>query len=231
MLNVNLKADLLFVNVPEDTLETLTPIVFVIPVEQILAVISLKITNRSSLNAKNISNLGANAICENNGNAAICKCPPEHVGDPYVSCTFDPCALNPCGPNTECNVSGQRSVCRCIRGYTGSPESRSGCLADPCSVNDICGQNAECRNEGGRPVCQCLSGHKGDPYTGCVRGDCISNSECRDNQACQDYKCVDPRQLSCGSGADCQVNNHVAICRCPRGFTGDPFQVKIFFEG
>ena len=37
---------------------------------------------------------------------------------------FDPCALNPCGPNTECSVSGQRSVCRCIRGYTGSPNSR-----------------------------------------------------------------------------------------------------------
>jgi len=168
---------------------------------------------------------GANALCENNGNAAICKCPPEHVGDPYVSCTFDPCALNSaCGPNTECSVSGQRSICRCIRGYTGSPTSRQGCIADPCSVNDICGQNAECRNEGGRPTCQCLSGHKGDPYQGCVRGDCISNSECPDNKACQDYKCVDPCQLSCGSGADCDVNNHVAICRCPRGFTGDPFQ-------
>ena len=106
--------------------------------------------------------------------------------------------------------------------------SRSGCLADPCSVVDICGANADCRNEGGRPVCECQSGHKGDPYTGCVRGDCISNSECRDNQACQDYKCVDPCQLSCGSGADCQVNNHVAICRCPRGFTGDPFQVMLW---
>ena len=36
--------------------------------------------------------LGANALCENNGNAAVCKCPPDNVGDPYVSCTFDPCA-------------------------------------------------------------------------------------------------------------------------------------------
>lgn len=38
MPNVNLKADQLFVNVPEVTLEILTLIVFVIPVEQILAV-------------------------------------------------------------------------------------------------------------------------------------------------------------------------------------------------
>merc|ERR1712241_486432 len=167
---------------------------------------------------------GANALCENNGNAAVCRCPDDHVGDPYVSCTFDPCQTSGCGPNTDCSVSGQRSLCRCIRGFTGNPNSRSGCLADPCSVIDICGANADCRNEGGRPVCECQSGHKGDPYTGCVRGDCISNSECRVNQACQDYKCVDPCQLSCGSGADCQVKNHVAICRCPRGFTGDPFQ-------
>ena len=43
-LSVNLKADQLFVNVLEVTLVTLTPIVFVIPVEQILAVISLKMT-------------------------------------------------------------------------------------------------------------------------------------------------------------------------------------------
>ena len=31
--------------------------------------------------------LGANALCENNGNAAVCRCPDDHVGDPYVSCT------------------------------------------------------------------------------------------------------------------------------------------------
>merc|ERR1712227_1113614 len=34
----------------------------------------------------------------------------------------------------------------------------------------------------------------------------------------------DPCQLSCGQGSDCTVQNHVAICRCPRGTTGDPFR-------
>ena len=57
-------------------------------------------------------------------------------------------------------------------------------------------------------------------------GTCISNSECQDNQACKDYNCVDPCTTSCGQGADCRANNHVAICRCPRGNTGDPFQVN-----
>merc|ERR1712088_1012939 len=42
--------------------------------------------------------------------------------------------------------------------------------------------------------------------------------------ACKDYQCVDPCAISCGQGADCTVQNHVAICRCPRGTTGDPFR-------
>jgi hypothetical protein len=102
---------------------------------------------------------------------------------------------------------------------------RSGCRADPCSVTEICGANTECRNERDRPVCVCLSGHVGDPFTGCVRGECVSNTECRENQACQDYKCINPCDQSCGQQAVCQPQNHVAICRCPRGFTGDPFRV------
>ena len=46
-------------------------------------------------------------------------------------------------------------------------------------------------------------------------------------EACQNYNCVDPCTTTCGSGAECDVRRHVAICRCPRGFTGDPFQVSI----
>ena len=29
---------------------------------------------------------GDNAIYEAQGNQAICKCPPQHTGDPYLSC-------------------------------------------------------------------------------------------------------------------------------------------------
>ena len=57
-------------------------------------------------------------------------------------------------------------------------------------------------------------------------GECVANEDCPSDQACADFRCVDPCAQSCGQGADCDVNNHVAICRCPRGRTGDPFRVR-----
>ena len=153
----------------------------------------------------------------------MCKCPPSHIGDPYVSCRLDPCQGDACGPNAECSRSGERALCKCFRGYIGSPYSRSGCRANPC-VEGVCGRGAECEDVGGRPVCKCLPGHHGNPYTGCVAGECDENSDCGSQRACKDYKCVDPCALSCGQGADCTVQNHVAICRCPKGTTGDPFR-------
>ena len=81
--------------------------------------------------------------------------------------------------------------------------------------------------QGSRPVCRCEPGTVGDPFQECFRGNCVSNSDCSEQQACQNYNCVDPCTTTCGSGADCDVRRHVAICRCPRGFTGDPFQVKL----
>ena len=36
-------------------------------------------------------------------------------------------------------------------------------------------------------------------------------------------KCRDPCPGSCGNLARCEVNNHVPICTCPEGYTGDPF--------
>jgi len=166
---------------------------------------------------------GQGAICENNGRAAICKCPPQHIGDPYVSCRLDPCLQDACGPNADCARSGQRAVCTCRSGYLGSPYSRSGCRANPCQPG-ICGPGAECKDVGGRPVCECLPGHQGNPYSGCVQGECDENQDCGPQRACKDYQCVDPCAISCGQGADCTVQNHVAICRCPRGTTGDPFR-------
>lgn len=36
-------------------------------------------------------------------------------------------------------------------------------------------------------------------------------------------KCRDPCPGSCGSNAHCQVFNHIPMCTCPEGYTGDPF--------
>ena len=100
------------------------------------------------------------------------------------------------------------------------------CRVNPCVEEEgVCGQGAECEDVGPCPECQCLPGHHGDPYDGgCIAGECGQNSDCGPQRACKDYKCVDPCALSCGQGADCTVQNHVAICRCPKGTTGDPFR-------
>ena len=71
-----------------------------------------------------------------------------------------------------------------------------------------------------------------DEYFSCIKikiyhfaqGESDENQDCGPQRAGKDYQCVDPCAISCGQGADCTVQNHVAICRCPRGTTGDPFR-------
>jgi hypothetical protein len=49
------------------------------------------------------------------------------------------------------------------------------------------------------------------------------SSECPQNRACVNQKCVDPCPGTCGLNARCEVINHSPICSCQAGFTGDPF--------
>ena len=54
---------------------------------------------------------------------------------------------------------------------------------------------------------------------------CSSDEECASSQACRNRACVNPCSVDnpCGSSADCTVDNHRANCKCPPGFTGDPY--------
>lgn len=70
-------------------------------------------------------------------------------------------------------------------------------------------------------VCTCLPGYTGNPLSHCVRGECQSDGECSDNRACINYACVDPCIGQCGSNAICEARRHLAVCRCPQGFSGD----------
>ena len=55
---------------------------------------------------------------------------------------------------------------------------------------------------------------------------CQSDEECSRNEACNFGNCVNPCVTSnpCSSNAACFVENHKAQCKCPPGFTGDPFR-------
>lgn len=90
---------------------------------------------------------------------------------------------------------------------------------DPCNPSP-CGANAQC-NQG---ICTCLMEYHGDPYYGC-RPECVLSSDCSFDKACMRSKCQDPCIGMCGLNAVCNVYNHVAVCSCPNGMTGDAFSL------
>lgn len=73
----------------------------------------------------------------------------------------------------------------------------------------------------GIPACSCIDSYIGQPPN--CRPECSINAECTSNKACINNKCNDPCPGSCGTFALCSVFNHVPMCTCIQGYTGDPF--------
>ena len=104
-----------------------------------------------------------------------------------------------------------------ISAVVSEPETPSqGCFPSPCGPYSIC------ELEGPRPVCSCQKGYFGRPPN--CHPECLVNGECPPNQACIRQQCKDPCQGTCGINALCNANNHQAICYCPTGYAGDPFE-------
>lgn len=93
----------------------------------------------------------------------------------------------------------------------------------PCQPSP-CGSNARCREENNYAVCECEPEYHGNPYEGC-RPECLVSSDCAMNKACIRNKCADPCPGTCGVGAVCMVSNHIPICSCPEGTSGDAFRI------
>lgn len=190
---------------------------------------------------------GPNSVCRQIGDVPVCTCVDYYIGQPpncRPECTSDsqcasihscinekcrdPCAGS-CGYNAICSVVNHRPMCRCPDGYSGDPFS--GCQPNPivnippeipmpCNPSP-CGVNAVCKERGGAGSCLCVSEYHGDPYVEC-RPECVLNSDCNKNKACVNNKCVDPCPGVCGINAECRVNNHIPICNCITGYTGNP---------
>lgn len=92
------------------------------------------------------------------------------------------------------------------------PEQDDPCYPSPCGSNAIC-ENGNCK---------CLPEYQGDPYVGC-RPECVLSTDCDRNKACLRNKCVDPCLNTCGLNAICEVINHIPMCRCPDGTSGNAF--------
>lgn len=91
---------------------------------------------------------------------------------------------------------------------------------NPCNPSP-CGLNSECRDINGVPSCSCLTNYLGSPPN--CHPECVINSECQSNKACVNEKCIDPCPGSCGINSKCMVINHIPICTCYDGYTGNPF--------
>lgn len=91
---------------------------------------------------------------------------------------------------------------------------------NPCNTA-VCGPNSQCRMVNNQAVCSCLPTYLGIPPA--CRPECVANSECPQNQACMQQKCVNPCIGVCGVRAICEVFNHNPICTCPLAHSGDPF--------
>jgi hypothetical protein len=88
---------------------------------------------------------------------------------------------------------------------------------DPCNPSP-CGPNAQCSNG----ICTCLPEYQGDPYTMC-RPECVINNDCPRDKACFNNKCKNPCPGPCGQNAICDVINHISMCSCPPGMSGNAF--------
>lgn len=91
---------------------------------------------------------------------------------------------------------------------------------NPCNPTP-CGANSQCKNVQGQSVCSCLPGYIGSPPT--CRPECIVNSDCGQNEACSNQKCIEPCIGVCGLNAKCIIRNHSPLCSCPPKYTGNPF--------
>ena len=92
---------------------------------------------------------------------------------------------------------------------------------DPCNPSP-CGSNAVCEARQKAGACRCIPEYFGDPYVAC-RPECVVNSDCPSNKACQRNKCIDPCPGTCGVNARCTVMNHIPVCTCVENYIGDPF--------
>ena len=94
----------------------------------------------------NPSPCGSNAICNERGNAASCKCILDYIGNPYIECKPE------CTINSECPRDKACVTNKC---------------KDPCP--GICGAKASCTVRSHIPQCTCDPGYSGNAFIACTR--------------------------------------------------------------
>ncbi|KAK0157705.1 hypothetical protein PV328_011409 [Microctonus aethiopoides] len=55
---------------------------------------------------------------------------------------------------------------------------------------------------------------------------CFLNKQCNNNEQCRNFKCINPCEWDyspCGPNANCYVDYHQPICKCPSGYEGNAY--------
>lgn len=175
---------------------------------------------------------GEQCILDDFTEASVCICVQGYVRDHDTGkCRdVDECTelreKPACGINAICkNLPGSYD-CQCAPGFNGnpfleclecnSPDCRcqppykltdGNCVLASCESDGTCPNGAECITiTGGVSYCACPKGFKTLP-----------DGSCKDINECSE------QQQVCGYGAECYNNPGSFECRCPQGYSGDPY--------
>lgn len=146
------------------------------------------------------------AICINSDGGYTCMCGDGLVGDPLTTGCRKP---EECFKNEDCPTSAfcHDNICK-----------------NPCEISGTCGINAECMPVEHKASCRCPLRTKEDHNHNCLPIECINANDCSDDKTCLNSTCINPCKLPniCGNKAYCLPSNHLGICICEAGTTGDP---------
>lgn len=146
------------------------------------------------------------AVCQNFPGSFVCSCPEGLVGDPVNTGCRSP---GECFTDSDCPLTAACKDARCT---------------NPCDSLTACGRNAQCIVNNHAAICRCPKNSIGDAHIECRLIECSDNNDCAHSKSCYDSKCVDPCKVAnaCGRNSNCFVENHIGVCSCQPGTTGNP---------
>lgn len=174
-----------------------------------------------------------NTVCKTVRGTAVCECIPGFLGNPVgegcrPECTLssdcsknkacvnskcvDPCP-GVCGFGAQCQTVNHNPICSCPSAMVGNPfvECHPPVAKEP---DDPCNPSP-CRSNG---ICEVINN-----FATCSYPECVTNEECARDRSCINQKCRDPCMNACGLNAICSPINHRAVCACPTGYYGSPY--------